>query len=469
MKKVNKSLIFCFLVLCNLLLLIIPSGCFDDEKTSDNIFYQLSIAHLDVTVTPDDAGSVNVIVKEGEAGDKPTYYRAGAKLELTAVPKEGWEFAYWSGNVSGKENPISFIIYTSKNIVAHFVKTASFKVSASPPEGGTVSPVSKEPDGTIKCHIGDKVTLTALPNKGYVFSHWEGRIESIMSDISGFSSKPITMTDNPAVVTINDDNWVFTAVFKPIVETPEEIPLIPTIININPTSTTPTTTTPTTTTPQTPQNPTVPPEQAISAALTASVRTEGYAPDCQFFITISFEGKDLTGKTPITHVVLTVNNVVWHDSGNISTKDYQNVVQKEVASGRPYDLSLTVTNINGQSVTAIKEIILPACPEPVAEAVLKCEFSAAITCQSSGGICTCTIKIIYDAIDLTGGQRPVTNVILKVNGEVWADSGKISVVRYDNTVTRTVSCGGSFFIGIIAVNATGQSVTCSKTLTAPSP
>ncbi|MCK4221376.1 MAG: hypothetical protein KAX25_00790, partial [Dehalococcoidia bacterium] len=106
---------------------------------------------------------------------------------------------------------------------------------------------------------------------------------------------------------------------------------------------------------------------------------------------------------------------------------------------------------------------------PPAKSVLSAAFAASAKSVSDQSGCTSTITISYSAQDLTGGGYLVTSVVLKVNGEVWHDSGSISTEHYQNSVGRQVGCGETFNIEVIATNERGQTVTSSGSITTPTP
>ncbi|MCH1548191.1 MAG: hypothetical protein L7S44_06520, partial [Flavobacteriaceae bacterium] len=56
------------------------------------------------------------IIKQGIATD----YNSGTVVELTAIPKDGWEFKEWTGDLSGTENPINITIDKAKTVKAIF-------------------------------------------------------------------------------------------------------------------------------------------------------------------------------------------------------------------------------------------------------------------------------------------------------------------------------------------------------------
>lgn len=104
-------------------------------------------------------------------------------------------------------------------------------------------------------------------------------------------------------------------------------------------------------------------------------------------------------------------------------------------------------------------------PAPPANKVLSADFEA--EAERLEGELGCMLRITFDAWDLTGGNIPVTNVVLKVNGEMWHDSGGISTEHYQNTVLIDVSCGETFEIEVTATNANGQTVISTGPVTTP--
>jgi len=62
--------------------------------------------------------------------NRPTYDH-GEEVELTATPDEGWNFAGWSGDLSGSANPANLTMNGNKTVTANFVRvyTVTFNVS----------------------------------------------------------------------------------------------------------------------------------------------------------------------------------------------------------------------------------------------------------------------------------------------------------------------------------------------------
>jgi PKD repeat protein len=70
---------------------------------------------LSVSVTPPAGGTVTA---EPLSGD--IYYDASTAVALTASPNPGYGFAYWSGDLSGNENPKSLSMDGPKSVTANF-------------------------------------------------------------------------------------------------------------------------------------------------------------------------------------------------------------------------------------------------------------------------------------------------------------------------------------------------------------
>ena len=146
-----------------------------------------SIVYYDLTVN---------VVGNGSVTPSNGTYVDGTNVTLNATPDTGWEFAGWSGVLSGTTNPATITMDSDKTITATFTRiqhtltvntTGNGSVNLSP-AGGTYD------EGTT-------VTLTATPDTGWEFSGWSG-------DLSG--------TTNPATITM-DSNKTVTATFTEII------------------------------------------------------------------------------------------------------------------------------------------------------------------------------------------------------------------------------------------------------------
>jgi uncharacterized repeat protein (TIGR02543 family) len=120
-----------------------------------------------------------------------SWYREGEGVTVLAVPKPGYTFSGWAGDITGGTNPYNLVMTSPKSVTAQFTQNQYvLNVSVSPAGSGVVS---RSPEKATYVY-GETVTLTAQPALGYSFSGWSG-------DGSG-TSNPLTVTiDGPKSVT----------------------------------------------------------------------------------------------------------------------------------------------------------------------------------------------------------------------------------------------------------------------------
>lgn len=121
---------------------------------------------IEVSASPPDGGLV-----EADAPD----YEEGDAADVQADANPGYTFVNWTENgvEVSTDWKYEFTIMNSRTLVANFISDGNVAItlSATPPEGGTVS------GGGSKV-IGAPVTALAIAANGYKFSHWsEGAIE----------------------------------------------------------------------------------------------------------------------------------------------------------------------------------------------------------------------------------------------------------------------------------------------------
>lgn len=124
-------------------------------------------------------------------------YSSGTTVTLQATANSGYEFAGWSGDLSGSTNPVTITMNGNKSVIATFaaVVPTTYTLSVSALNGS----VAKTPNQD-NYTVGATVTLQATANSGYEFTGWSG-------DLSGSA--------NPATITMNANKSVtanFTAV-----------------------------------------------------------------------------------------------------------------------------------------------------------------------------------------------------------------------------------------------------------------
>lgn len=145
-----------------------------------------------LTISIVGSGSVNI----NNTG--PYYY--GDIVELMAVPKIGWSFYHWSGDLSGSVNPTTIAIDGNKTVTATFTQN-TYTLTITIVGEGSVYLNNSGP-----YHYGDVVELTAVPAAGWVFSIWSG-------DLTGSANPTVlTITGNMAVTaTFTQNTYVIVA------------------------------------------------------------------------------------------------------------------------------------------------------------------------------------------------------------------------------------------------------------------
>lgn len=118
-------------------------------------------------------------------------YYYGQTVTLTATAERGYEFQGWrefSPAYVSTSNPYTFTCTGSRTLTAVFTAKTPQAVTTSPsPEKGGTCSVS--PSGTV--YSGDQITLTAYPNAGFSFDHWQS---SGAGTVWSSSANPYTFT-----------------------------------------------------------------------------------------------------------------------------------------------------------------------------------------------------------------------------------------------------------------------------------
>ncbi|MDC0368416.1 hypothetical protein OAN13_01855 [Opitutales bacterium] len=143
-------------------------GQFSSEKSNsistvvmEDIFLDLNFKKkfFNLSMSQIDGG---VITQSNSSGT----YEYLSEVNIIAAPSIGFEFEKWLGDISGNENPKSFIITNNQNISAQFSKI-QYSIVENTDHGGSVSGIG------IYDH-GSQVTLSAIPEDGFMFVGWGG-------------------------------------------------------------------------------------------------------------------------------------------------------------------------------------------------------------------------------------------------------------------------------------------------------
>ena len=138
------------------------------------------------TLTTSTVGSGNVTLDP--AGG---VYDSSTVVTLTATPDSGYVFAGWSGDLSGLANPDSMVMDSNKTVTATFTEQPTqFALTTDVVGFGSVT---LDPPGGVY-DSSTVVTLTAVPDSGYVFAGWSG-------DLNGNANPDSVLMDTTKSVT----------------------------------------------------------------------------------------------------------------------------------------------------------------------------------------------------------------------------------------------------------------------------
>ena len=127
-----------------------------------------------------------------------------------------------------------------------------------------------------------------------------------------------------------------------------------------------------------------------------------------------------------------------------------------------YDPSVVVTDEDTATV-----MVVP--PEIEPEDVLYAGFEAHAECTFIPECAGCIVTIFFWAEDISsGGIYPVTNVVLRLDGGPWFDSGPISTGYFENMVELQAGCGQTIEIELVAMNLIGLEAIATDSITTPS-
>ena len=114
----------------------------------------------------------------------------GSAITVTATNSSGYIFANWTSNgvVATTSTNFSFTLGANVTLVADFLPLYTVTVSASPANGGTVSPGGTNVSGSA-------ITVTATNSSGYIFANWvsNGVVATTSSNFSFTLSANVTL------------------------------------------------------------------------------------------------------------------------------------------------------------------------------------------------------------------------------------------------------------------------------------
>jgi surface protein len=123
---------------------------------------------LNVTVKGE--GTVTEVIVTNPSGKE---YPHGTTVKLTPVPKEGWAFEKWEGDLSGNESPNNILVDEKKTVTAVFVrKNYHLKITVVG-EGYVEEKIISTP-GNRELPFETVIELIARPKEGWEFDSWSG-------------------------------------------------------------------------------------------------------------------------------------------------------------------------------------------------------------------------------------------------------------------------------------------------------
>jgi len=153
-----------------------------------NIVAHFKVASVEYTLTISGTpvGAGDVIPAAGSY-----QYSQGAVVTIQALPSPGYQFSHWTGDVADPNSATTTVTMDSdKTVQAVFSQTGNevvLTMQVDPIEGGTTGPSP----GSHTFTFNETVHVTAVPNPGYVFSHWTGDVADLYA-----ASTTVVMNEN---------------------------------------------------------------------------------------------------------------------------------------------------------------------------------------------------------------------------------------------------------------------------------
>ncbi len=168
-------------------------------NVSDNISLTANFARKQYTLSFSAANGGSL-----EGSSSQTVEHGASGSAVTAVPFTGYDFAGWSGDYDGNDNPLVLSNVQQDMSVTAMFTNRNYAVVFTAQQGGSISGESSQ----SVSHGGSSRSVTAVPAEGYEFTGWSG-------DYSG-NTNPLTLSDvhGNMTVTANFAQRTFTVRFR---------------------------------------------------------------------------------------------------------------------------------------------------------------------------------------------------------------------------------------------------------------
>ncbi|MCR9251837.1 MAG: polysaccharide lyase family 7 protein [bacterium] len=162
----------------------------NDGASTNSLGIEISVGvsySLDVSVTG-----------EGTVSRNPdaSSYDENTVVSLFATPESGYLFDGWSGDLSGRQNPMTITMDSDKDVTANFVLAATYTLTTSVVGEGSIE-VSPSADSYAE---GTVITLTAIPDGDLAFEGWSGDISETDLEVEITISEDMSVTATFGVV-----------------------------------------------------------------------------------------------------------------------------------------------------------------------------------------------------------------------------------------------------------------------------
>jgi hypothetical protein len=151
----------------------------DADRTVVAVFREIEAVAFRLEIGVEGEGTV-ISDPPGDVHD------AGTAVILTAVAAEGWEFAGWSGALTGASVAETLVMDADRQVSARFVPREEppprYSLSTAVEGQGAVEVDPASDDGFHE--LGTRVALSAVPESGWTFVGWEGAADGDVSPIS---------------------------------------------------------------------------------------------------------------------------------------------------------------------------------------------------------------------------------------------------------------------------------------------
>ncbi len=127
-------------------------------------------------------------------GKSTTDYPSGTMVQLTAIPEEGWEFVRWEGPMwYEEENPMTIEITGPTTWTAIF-EQRTYPLTVEILGQGSVKEEVVAAKSTTEYPTGTNIRLTAIPDRNWKFTRWEGDYEGSENPIEIEMNEPKSVT-----------------------------------------------------------------------------------------------------------------------------------------------------------------------------------------------------------------------------------------------------------------------------------